>query len=98
MRKTFDLTHAKIKRDRLVEAARRDVNAYVKRERRKALPEGVDFWDFDCRFGPTAEASEVVHVSDIGKCITAAQAQDLTSFYVEIVAKAGHRREQPPAR
>ncbi len=95
MRKTFDLTHPRIRPDRLVEAARRDVNAYLKRERRKTLPDGVDFWDFDCRFGPTAEAAKTVHVEELRACITAAQAQQLTSFYVEIVAKAGHRRKKP---
>ena len=53
MKKTFQLTHPKIKSARLIEAVRRDVKKYLKRERRKSLPEGVDYWDVDCKFGST---------------------------------------------
>ena len=95
MKKTFKLTHPKIKAARMVEAVRRDVKKYLKRERRKELPEGVDFWDFDCKFGPSAEQTEVIHVADIGKSIDAAEAQQLESFYVEILAKPGHRTKRP---
>ena len=51
MKKTFQLTHPKIKPARLIEAVRRDVKKYLKREKRKSLPDGVDYWDFDCKFG-----------------------------------------------
>ncbi|MBT5910990.1 MAG: hypothetical protein HOH25_14445, partial [Opitutae bacterium] len=61
MKKTFNLVHPKIKLARLVDAVRSDVKKYLKRERRKELPEGVDFWDFDCKFGPTAEQAKVIH-------------------------------------
>lgn len=95
MRKTFNLVHPKIKPDRLVEAARHDVKKYVKRERRKALPEGVDFWDFDCKFGHTQDDTRVIHLNDIGKCIDEVVKLQLTSFYLEILAKAGHRKKKP---
>ena len=72
-----------------------DVNKYLKRERRKELPEGVDFWDFDCRFGPTAEESKVIHVAEIGRFIDAAEQDQLNSFYVEIMAKEGRRTKKP---
>jgi hypothetical protein len=94
MKKTFKLTHPKIKPARVVDAVRRDIKRYIKRERQKELPEDVDFWDFDCKFGPTAEASEVIHVSDIGKFIAEAEEQQLEFFYVEILAKPGHRAEK----
>ena len=42
MKKTFQLEHPKIKPARLIEAVRRDVKKYIKREKRKSLPEGVD--------------------------------------------------------
>ena len=51
MRKTFQLSHPKIKLARLVEAINHDVKKYIKRERNKQLPEDVDFWDFDCKYG-----------------------------------------------
>ena len=46
MRKTFSLTHEKIKTPRLVDAIKHEVKKYLKRERNKKLAEGVDFWDF----------------------------------------------------
>ena len=95
MKKTFKLAHPTIKVARLVESVRRDVRKYLKRERRRALPEGADFWDFDCKVGSTAEESKVIHVADIGKFIDAAQELQLESFYVEIVAKPGHRTKRP---
>ena len=72
-----------------------DVRKYLKRESRKELPEGADFWDFDCKFGPAAEEAKVIHVAEIGKYIDGAEAQQLESFYVEILAKPGHRTKKP---
>ena len=95
MKKTFNLTHPKIKYDRLVEGVRHDVKKYLKRERRKPLPPGVDFWDFDCKFGHTEDEARVVHVSDISKCIDEAHKDSLTSFYLEILAKEGRRMKAP---
>jgi hypothetical protein len=97
MRKTFTLTHPKKKRERLAEAAVADIRKYIKRERKKELPEGVDFWDFDCKFGPTADDAAVVHVAELSKCIAAAEKQELESFYVEILAKPATRTKKPEA-
>ena len=94
MKKTFKLSHPKIKVPRLVEAAKYVVRKYVKRERRRKLPEGVDFWDFDCRFGPTADESKEIHLSEISKYIDDAESRQLESFYVEILAKPGHRTKK----
>ena len=49
MKKTFRLTHEKIQPARLMESIKNEVRKYLKRERAKKLPEGADFWDFDCR-------------------------------------------------
>ena len=95
MKKTFNLTHPKIKVPRLVEAIKHEVKKYIKRERKKALPENVDFWDFDCRFGVDKKDSEVIHVSDINKYISQAESKQLESFYLEILAKPGHRSKEP---
>jgi len=94
MKKTFKLTHPKIKVPRLVEAVKHDVKKYLRRERRKKLPEGVDFWDFDCKFGHTSEESRKIHLSEISKCIDDAEEQQLDSFYVEILARPGHRMKK----
>jgi hypothetical protein len=97
MKKTFKITDPKIKRDRLIEAVRHEIKKYIKRERNKKLPEGVDFWDFDCKFGPVAESAEEIHLAEITKCIDQAQLQQLESFYVEILAKPGRRSKKPQA-
>ncbi len=95
MKKTFKLTHPKIKVPRLVEAIKYEVKKYLKRERRKDLPKGADFWDFDCRMGIDEENSEVVHVYDINKSIDHAESKQLESFYLEILAKPGRRIKKP---
>jgi hypothetical protein len=95
MKKTFKMSHPKIKLPRLVEAIKHEVKKYIQRERRKPLPSGVDFWDFDCRFGVDEARSEIVHVADINKAISQAEEQQLESFYLEILAKPGHRSKKP---
>lgn len=95
MKKTFKLTHPKIKIPRLVEAIKHEVKKYIKRERNKPLPDKVDFWDFDCRYGADQESSEVIHLSAINKSIDQAELKGLESFYLEILVKPGHRSKKP---
>ncbi len=95
MKKTFQMTHPKIKLPRLVEAMKYEVKKYIKRERNKTLPDKVDFWDFDCRYGVDQASSEVIHLSEINNCISQAEAQELESFYLEILVKPGHRTKKP---
>ncbi len=95
MKKTFQLAHPKIKYPRRVEGVKNDVRKYIKRERRKKLPEAVDFWDFDCRFGDTEAEAKVIHLSEIDACINDAEVRGLLSFYVEILAKGGVRAKKP---
>ncbi|MBE0501035.1 MAG: hypothetical protein IBX47_06285 [Desulfuromonadales bacterium] len=96
MKKTFKLDHPKIKVPRLFEAYKHEVKKYLKRERRKPLPEGVDYWDFDCRYGADEASAEPIHVATINKFISQAEAEQLGSFYLEILAKPGHRTKKPP--
>ncbi len=95
MKKTFKMTHPKLKVPRLVEAIKHEVKKYIKRERRKTLPPNVDFWDFDCRFGADEATSEVIHVAEINKYISQAESQQLEAFYLEILVKPGHRTKKP---
>lgn len=91
MKKTFSLQHEKIKAPRLVDATKHELKKYLKRERNKQLPDGVDYWDFDCKFGNTEQDAEEVHVSTLNKHIDNKIAEGITSFYVEIIAKHGFR-------
>ncbi len=94
MKKTFKLTHPKTKVPRLVEAIKYEVKKYLRRERRKDLPKGADFWDFDCRIGVDEASSDIVHVYDINKSIDQAESKQLESFYLEILAKPGRRTKK----
>jgi len=94
MKKTFALTHPKIKLPRLIEAAKHEVKKYLKRERNKTLPEGVDYWDFDCKYGHTEAQAEVIHLSEINKYMDEAEKEELESFYLEILAKPGIRAKK----
>jgi len=97
MKKTFNLTHEKIKYPRMVESVKNDIRKYIKRERRKELPEGVDFWDFDCRFGDTEAEAKGIHLSEIDNCINNIENRGLTAFYIEILAKEGLRAKKSKA-
>lgn len=95
MKKTFKMTHPKIKTPRLVEAIKYEAKKYIKRERGKKLPPDADYWDFDCRFGVDEASSEVIHLSAINKSISQAESAQLESFYLEILAKPGYRSKRP---
>lgn len=94
MKKTFALTHPKLNLARLVEAIKFEVKKYIKRERNKKLPDGVDYWDFDCKYGHTEDTAQTVHLSTINKCIDEAENLSLASFYLEILVKPGYRTKK----
>ena len=96
MKKTFSLNIEGKNPARLLEATKHELRKYIKRERSRALPVGVDFWDFDCRFGESQESAPVVHLAELTPHIDALVQNGGTQFYVEILAKHGHRtpREQ----
>jgi len=92
MKKTIALTHPKIKTARLVESIKHDIKKYLARERRKTLPEGIDYWTFDCKFGASQETAEVIFTSEINKKVDEAVAQELTEFYVEILVRGAEHK------
>lgn len=96
MKKTFKLSHEKIKLPRLIDAIKHEVKKYIKRERRRKLPEDADYWDFDCRFGSEEANSKVIHISEINKSIDWAEAEQLETFYLEILVKPCRRNKMPP--
>ncbi len=98
MKKNFSLTSPNHKPDRQLEFVKHEINKYLARERRKAFPEGVDYWDFDCQCGATADAASVVRVTEIGKAIDAVAASGASSVYVEILAKPGVRKKTSSAQ
>ena len=91
MRQTFPFSHPPHKPARTLDALKNRIRKYLKRERRKPLPEEVDFWDFDCRVGPQEDAAEPVHVAELIERIDKLAADGCTHVYVEILAKPGNR-------
>jgi len=100
MKKTFSRESPGHAPARVIESIKNDIRKYLKRERRKPLPEGVDFWDFDCRVGPggNEEAAVVTHVTEVPAVIDQVASGGAVSVYVEILAKAGHRSGVRAAR
>ncbi len=92
MKKTFSLAVEGKNPARLLDATKHEIRKYIKRERRHALPDGVDFWDFDCRFGANADTAQIAHIAELTPLIDALVQDGGTQFYVEILAKHGHRK------
>jgi hypothetical protein len=86
------LSHPKIKLPRLLDSIRHEVKKYLRCERNKPIPDGAVFWDFDCRFGTDKDNAEVIYLGSINQDIDAAEKNELTSFYLEIIAKRGHKK------
>jgi len=95
MRKNFPLQIDGRHPDRVLDAVKHEVRKYLKRERRRDLPEGIDFWDFDCKCGLQAADAEVVHLSALIAAIDALAKAQATSVYIEILAKHGKRTPKP---
>ena len=97
MKKLFPLTHPKIQPARLVDSIRAEMNKYIKRERNKKLPDGVDFWDFDCKVGGSMETATDTHVSVLSKAIGDILNAGNESVYLEIKSKPVKRTKKPSA-
>ena len=95
MRKTFNLNIEGKNRDRVLEATKHEIRKYVKRQRRVPLPEGVDFWDFDCKFGASADHAETIHFAELTEKIDALVQSGGEAFYVELLVKDGVRSFKP---
>ena len=91
MKKNFPLQAEGKHPDRVLEAMKHEIRKYFKRERNRDVPKGVDFWDFDCKVGLSADTAEVVRVSGVIEAVDAAAKTGATSVYVEILSKHGVR-------
>ncbi|QXD25142.1 hypothetical protein F7C95_04375 [Opitutia bacterium ISCC 51] len=91
MKKTFPLEAPNKKTPRVIDSIKHEVNKYVKRERNKKLPEGMHYWDFDCRVGTDSESAETTHIKTISKAIDSVTESQSGSVYVEVQAKAMKR-------
>ncbi|HYP86368.1 DUF6172 family protein [Variovorax sp.] len=95
MRKTFALSADGRHPDRVLDAVKHEIRKYLKRERRRALPEGMDFWDFDCKAGADAAQAATVHVAELIAVVDAAAKAANPQVYVEILARPARRQWRP---
>ncbi len=95
MKKTFPFQAPGHAAPRVLEGIKNDVRKYIKREQRKALTEGVDFWDFACKIGADQAEPEAKHPAEVIPAIDAIAKTGATTVYVEILAIPGHRAKKP---
>jgi len=91
MKKVFKLKVENKNSDRIVEKTKYEIRKYIKREKNKKLPEDVDFWKFECKFGKNEEEPQVIEFVDITKNIDEAASEECESFYMEILSVKGYR-------
>lgn len=88
MKKTFLLTSTKKKPQRVLEAIKNDIKKYIKREKRKELPDGSNFWKIQCKFGKDEQSAIEIKFEDIMKNINEASQNNYESFYIELISQA----------
>lgn len=95
MRKTFPL-HAEGKHpDRVLEAVKHEIRKYIKRERRRVVPGGADFWDFDCKFGADQDSAAVIGPTTLTAALDALAQAGGKQCYVELLAKPAVWERRP---
>ena len=97
LKKTYSLNAPGRQPARLLDASKNDIRKYIKRERAKALPAGVDFWDFDCKLGTSPADANTKHSAELISSIDALVAAGAQQLYVEVHSKPGHRAIKPAA-
>lgn len=97
MKKTFKLEDGKRHPDRIIDAIKHEVRKYIKREKKKKLPENTDFWKFECKSAINSEEPQTLDFLDITKAIDNAASSKAETLYLEIIAKATvkEKKEKP---
>jgi len=95
MKKTFPLTLPGKADPRVVESVKHELRKYVKRERRKPLPEGFTQWTFLCQAGPDRNSASSCALKGLGGIIDAVAHSGSREVYVEIIATPGLRERAP---
>ena len=92
MRKTFALRPEGKNPDRVLDALKNELRKYMKRERRRELPAGADFWDFDAKLGADKDSAEVVHPKALFAQLDEFAKGGAENAYVELLAKPASRQ------
>jgi hypothetical protein len=92
MKKTFALRPEGKNPDRVLEALKHELRKYMKRERRRDLPAGADFWDFDCQLGADEAHAAPVHPSALMAQLDALAQTGAEQAYVVLLVKPATRQ------
>lgn len=102
MKKTFPLKAPNQADERVLEAVKFELRKYLKRERRKEIPEGFNRWDFACKIGADQAAAKPEPVDGLFASLEAVARSGSPQVYVEILAQPGKYAsaagEEPPAQ
>ncbi|CAA6825626.1 MAG: Unknown protein [uncultured Sulfurovum sp.] len=89
MKKVFQIQQERIKPDRAVDAIKNELRKYAKREKKKELPnKKTMYWDFDCKFGKTADLANKCTFEEISTKLNAVVEDNWKECYIEVIAKA----------
>ena len=92
MKKVFKLQVENKKPERQLESIKNEIRKYLKRERKKKLPEEAIYWDFECRFGKDSASAKSVTASELTAALDSANSEAWSECYVEIIAKASMKK------
>lgn len=95
MKKTFPLQASGKDDARVRDKIRHEVNKYIRRSRRKELPEGFAQWEFACKVGAGEAAAESRALKEVAGAIDTVAETGATSVYIEIMAVPGQRLGAP---
>jgi len=95
MKKTFPLQVEGKNPDRILEAVKHEVRQYARREGRKTVPAGFDYWDFDCKVGLNAQDAEAATFAQVVPLIDAQAKTGAAACYVEVMSKPVIRARKP---
>ena len=93
MKKIFKLQVENKNVERQLESVKNEIRKYMKRERKKKLPEEALYWDFDCRFGQDADTAASVSASQLITALDKSHEEAWSTCYVEILSKAVIKKE-----
>jgi len=89
MKKIFKIKQEKLKPDRAVDAIKNELRKYVKREKKKELPnKKTMYWDFECKFGKSEAFAKICDFDYIFTELSAVVNAGWEECYIEIIAKA----------
>jgi Family of unknown function (DUF6172) len=95
MRKTFPLRVEGKHPERVLEAVKHEIRKYIKRERRRDVPQGADFWDFDCQFGADEDTAAAMAPAALTAALDALALAGGEQCYVELLAKPAVWERRP---